>query len=272
MSNAGDDSEGPRIKGLGWRQGSIVPPELAGQISEAAKLPAMDPAQDLVIVVSHDCDVTHNSLSDEPHVELLLAKLRPETTVDGSLRHGRNPRRLQFRVRVGGEVRLAEARGHERILVDRQELLGHRPDPRRVLDGGAPGEIANWLAKRYIRAAFPDAFEQRIRPSKKAVRKALKSDGEDIQAIWIAADSWDELPEGSSYHILIVATMADTDFGDEAKRKKAWVALGKVEAKLHDCDGVVIEDATLKNETEVTLDDVRSMRRFDFDYLSSDEP
>ena len=74
----------------GWRQGSVLASDLV-----QALIPSIQEEQ-IAIVVSQDCDLTHASLEMEPTFEVLIAsrvlEVRPE------FEHGKNPRRLHFPV------------------------------------------------------------------------------------------------------------------------------------------------------------------------------
>jgi hypothetical protein len=269
MSEGGGSADAGRIKGLGWRQGSILPPELISELLEAGELRAIATVADILIVVSHDCDVTSASLANEPSVELLLARPLAEGSFHGGLTHGKNPRRLHFFVEISGSPTAAEARADERFVISRSRLKSYRPDPGRVCSRQVRDEIVLWLVKRYDRAAFPDAFNARIAKAKKSIGKALETKGEGIHEIFIAMESWDELPDGEPYRVHLVATMSTDEFGDPESRERAQQALDVMEEKLQGCGGVEIVDAGLVSEADVSLADFRLMERFDYDYLSA---
>jgi hypothetical protein len=47
--------------------------------------------------------------------------------------------------------------------------------------------------------------------------------------------------------------------------------LQELEAFLSKCDGIELLESYLQSEKEVTLDDLRSLKRWDFDWLSIPE-
>ncbi|MEW6338949.1 MAG: hypothetical protein AB1625_16295 [Acidobacteriota bacterium] len=274
MSEGGGGADAGSIKELGWRQGSIVPLDLVKDLLDFGELPATVNEADILIVVSHDCDVTSANLANEPSVELLLARLLSEGTPNGALTHGKNPRRLHFLVEIDGRPTAVEARADERFVIDRTRLLGCRPELGRVCSRQVRDEIVLWLVKRYSRTAFPDAFNARIRKAQRPIARALESNGQALREIFLTMSSWDELPEGEPYRVQLIATMTREDYEDPEGRERAHQALDKVEEKLHGCSGVEIVEALLVSEAEVSLDEFRQMERFDFDYLSAetDEP
>ncbi len=183
---------GAKIKELGWRQGSILPNALCEELTRGGVLGVSIEAGAVLIVVSHDCDVTNASLVNEPSVELLLGRLRSGGSSDGSLLHGRNPRRLQIPILVSGATQYVEARAFDRFWVPRERLLGHEPDSGRACPRPALDDVVAWLVKRYNRAAFPDAFNERISKVHRHIARALAANGRDILAVYAGMSSWDE--------------------------------------------------------------------------------
>jgi hypothetical protein len=59
--------------------------------------------------------------------------------------------------------------------------------------------IAEWLAKRYIRAASPTAFDLRWRAKRKDWQQLLKKQSDWLQGVYLRLNTLDELPDGSPY-------------------------------------------------------------------------
>ncbi len=104
-----------------WRQGVVVPqmlPEL--DVGALGFVPPLRD-RDRLVLISHDCDICHGSLEEEPEVEVVAARsVAPEN--DGSYFHAKNPRRLRFRATDRGEDLTFEA-----TMTDRRRI------PRRLL-------------------------------------------------------------------------------------------------------------------------------------------
>ncbi|OGS28284.1 MAG: hypothetical protein A3J70_12840 [Elusimicrobia bacterium RIFCSPHIGHO2_02_FULL_61_10] len=230
--------------------------------------PEIQIAVDLIIVVTHDCDLIHEVLKNEPVVELLLARAKPLADQDGQLTLGKNPRRLQFRLSQGGDEKLYEAGIHDRFLAPRELLTTAPPDGDRTLDQRTAEVIFSWISKRYFRAAFPDAFESRIHPKKSWIRDQLRKGGEHISAIFIFLTPDKELAAGEPYQLLIKATMRVADYEDKKKRPIAQSAIDKIAAKLAECAGIEVKEWELVSEQDVTLDDLHYLKRWDYDALS----
>ena len=251
------------IKELGWRQGSILPPALVTAISADC-----NPDEEVYIVASHDCDVTSANFESEPLAELLKVKLLVDKEGDGALFYGKNPRRIQFELLIEGKGRIAEANAHDRFFVQREPLLDFEPDGERTCSPLATAQFSDWLSRRYVRSAFPDAFNDRIRPVQRHLKKALSSQGQDITGLFAAMESWDELGDDEPYRFTIIATMTEDDYNDAQKRLRAQKPLDKIEQKLDACGGIEVTEGMLAAEGNISLADYRLMKRFDLDYLS----
>ena len=59
--------------------------------------------------------------------------------------------------------------------------------------------IAEWLAKRYIRAAFPTAFDLRWRTKMRPWQRLLRRHSEWLQGVYLRLNTLAELPEGAPY-------------------------------------------------------------------------
>lgn len=119
-----------------------------------------------MIVTSHDCDIVNGKLEKEPSVEVLRAAVVSQKKPDKQQVWGRNPREMQLAADdgAGGSVALS-VKVHERWSMPRELLM--LEGPRGVLDSKTRRLVAEWLAKRYIRAAFPTAFDARWRTNMK---------------------------------------------------------------------------------------------------------
>ncbi|MCI0629308.1 MAG: hypothetical protein L0Y44_01480 [Phycisphaerales bacterium] len=217
-----------------------------------------------MIVISHDCDVLNQSITVEPQVELLKA-IRSESQ-DGNIRFGKNPRRYEFDVVVGGNAVPHTINVNDRYSVPRDWLSHCGPDGTRKIDSQTVRSLAAWLARRYTRAAFPTAFNERTRSRAKEIRNTLKN-GVYMEGIYLLVDNR-ELSDSDHYNIEIRATMQREFFEDNAKRVKSQRVLDDVESLLASCEGVHVEKAELLSEKEFSLDDLRNFKRWDFDDLT----
>lgn len=178
-----------------WRQGSVLPSEL---------LPA-EFTDRIGVVVSHSCDLANSSLSSEPEFEWIPA-IRIAAT-DGNMVRCRNPRILHL-AGAGPQGEHLSFAMRDRRFADRRKLSDF--DAMGALPPESTALLSEWMARRYERAAFPDAFNECRRPVARAVRSQLRSTaGTDMLGLWIALSSGEELGSGEEYRIALLATVSD---------------------------------------------------------------
>jgi len=275
------------IAELGWRQGAVLgpalfqaardaaPPELAEQLRET----------DWLIVTSHDCDIVNFRLEKEPTVELLRAVPRGRGKPDKQQTWGRNPRTLELVVADTAEQAQPLAPGapppdtttilrcdvHQRWHLPRQHLVVS--NPRALLPDKERRLVAEWLAKRYIRAAFPGAFDGRWRGdgsrNLKRWSKLLTKHSQWIQGVYLRLSTLKELPEGEQYrcHLFVTAPRAD-------RRSEEWVnATDAIQEEVLQFwsqfePGIECVGVEVFGTDEITLADLEPYQRFDADWVS----
>lgn len=258
-------SDAAEIKGSGWRQGSCLDEALARKLTTRQELPDKGRAG-IWIVLSHDCDVTNVSLSSEPTVELIFAATIDEADRNGQIEWGKSPRQLQIVSRSQGGSSRYEISVHDREVIQRSRLLGNSPSQDR-LDPDVIEQLVAWVAKRYVRSAFADAFNDRIRAAESSLRKTLKRDGGLVTGIYFGVEGH-ELPEGQDYRVAIRVTMAPDEFDDSTQRKRAQDLRVKIANAIDECDGIEVIGSDLVSESRFTLTDLRHTRRWDLDTLT----
>ncbi|TDI45839.1 MAG: hypothetical protein E2P02_06405 [Acidobacteria bacterium] len=187
------------IAKLGWRQGAILGSKLAElACKHAPDTVAVDRA-DWLIVTSHDCDIVNFSIDKEPVVEVLRASVGAGKKVDKQQSWGRNPRTLQLAVDLNEDPVVLSCTVHDRWTIPRGLLLQEAPA------GCLRDKERRLIAKRYIRAAFPTAFDLRWRTKLKDWQKLLKKNSEWLQDVYLRMSTLDELPEGTPYkcHLIL---------------------------------------------------------------------
>ena len=149
------------LAGLGWRQGAILGKRLSRLAWGHAPERVSESANDHLVVTSHDCDILNASIEKEPLVEVLRARIPDDDRGSGRpFSSGRNPRALRLsRVPVQGRDIPLDLVVHDRWAIPRELLLEESPAD--FLPNAERRLVAEWLAKRYIRAAFPTAFDYR---------------------------------------------------------------------------------------------------------------
>ena len=264
----GFDSEA--VARLAWRQGSILRPKLAQHAHRyAPKRVAMND-EDRLIVTSHDCDVVSPSLDKEPVVEILRGQIATATKVDTQLSGGRNPRMLHLAFEAGATGAVLVCSAHDRWPIPRDLL--QREVPHGQLADKDRRLVAEWLAKRYIRAAFPTAFDRRWRAKTKTWKRLLRRYSEWLQGVYLRLNTLSELPEDAPYRChLILAVPLDKRTGD------GWpVQRDNLEREVQGFwdqfkPGIERTGVEPLGTDEITLADIEPYQRFDSDWVSFDD-
>jgi hypothetical protein len=134
-----------------WRQADLLNPDDAVALGLVNASPRN---RQRVMVISHSCDLARD-VADEPHVELLIGTVVDEARAIS--RNGHSIGRLHLELEVSGTREWTEYLIGARQTIGKPALLQLEPWPyrypleqRRVLQ--------RWLAQRYARSEFPDAF------------------------------------------------------------------------------------------------------------------
>ncbi len=262
------DSDG--IAKLGWRQGAVLGAELAAHArSHAPAMVTVDDG-DWLIVTSHDCDIVNFSLAKEPNFEVMRARVAPVEKMDRQKSSGRNPRTIQLAVDDGDESVVLAVSVHERWFVPRDLLL--REAPARHLPDKERRLVAEWLAKRYIRAAFPTAFDLRWRDELKDWQKLLKKHSEWIQGIYLRLSTLDELPEGRPYKCHLLVAVPHQKRGGAAWTRKREDLEHSIKAFWDRFEpGIECAGVEPLGTDEISLADIEPYQRFDADWVSFED-
>lgn len=264
MSTAFDACE---IERRGWRQGAVLGAELSVEARKNAPRQIPIDANDWLVVTSHDCDIVSRKLEKEPTVEVLRAAVVRKEKPEKQLVGGRNPREMQLAFDDGAGSVVLSMKIHERWSMPRQLLASEAP--LRVLPYKPRRLIAEWLAKRYIRAAFPTAFDARWRSKMKDWTGLLEVHSQWLQGVYLRLNKHAELDDSKPYKIhLIVATPA------VATKEPAW-ATKKLELESllktfwrQFAPGIECVGVEVIGTDKLTLADIEAYQRFDADWVS----
>jgi len=207
-------------------------------------------------------------VAKEPWVEIIM--VRPIAgTLLGDQTRMKNPRALDFTGRLDGAPVTCRALAADRIFLPKALFAGRAPAA--LLDTDPSGLLASWIARRYIREAFPNEFERRWRPARRAIRDHLRATGAHLDAIFLRLEER-ELGPDDVYVVIARGTMLSEDHADPDKRTLAQQALDGAMARLAQCEGIDVEEAILLSEADLSLDDIRLLKRWDsLDDLSFSE-
>lgn len=263
-SQTTDESVVATICNKAWSQGDLLPDAIASKVIVEAERKKGARG----VVISHDCDLIHHSLENEPFAEVLV--IYP-VTPQGDLTQAKNPRRIHLPYSENDKVIFYEASIHRRLSIDRR-LLSEADPVKGGFDSEARDDLRQWLAKRYVRAAFPSEFDKRIGGVRKKIKKALDTpEGKALSGIYIFLSSDADLPAGTPYKLIIRGTMRSVVFDDVSLVKKCESLLAKMAGFLDSCDGIEVTDHSVQSEARFSLDDVRLTKRWDADFLSTND-
>lgn len=235
----------------GWGQGSVFGEELRENYC---------PGWDIVVVISHDCDVAHHKLEGEPKVEVICGQRIQ--SLDKIKTQGRHPRELHLET-LGAEFALSI---HDRDFLPREILIDSCPAGQ--LESKERRILTEWLAKRYIRSAFPNNFDRRWRIERKKWEKLMKSSSQIVQSVYLRLSTMDELEDDAPYKVEVLLAVTD----DGAKDLDARHDLeSNVLEFWNERSGVECVEARTLGLDEITLKDMMNYQRFDLDWISFED-
>lgn len=258
-----------------WRQGHVLTPETAGDLNLGFDDSAPHP---VVVVVSHDCDLAQ-APENEPVVEVIVG--RRVDSADGNLTHGKNPRRLHLPAMEQGNPIYLELAATARRPVPKEGLLGHQPSAGIVINPNARNILQRWLASRYRRTAFPDAFDRCLDRTRVAKRmaKILEPLGDHIVAVFFDVDEGVEREhEGADdAFTLSIDLLYSTDTDPPAAEAAATQAARAITAAFQELcfdastnrwHGIELLGCTPISDESLTYAMSLRLKRWNADYIS----
>ena len=257
------------IERRGWRQGSIFPLELVNRIVCGRLVPDIDPQRDILIVISQSCDLVNRAYKAEPRFEVLKATI--VEAENGNFFYGKHPRKFQFRPGPNKSTPIYEVSIHDRYMLDRPILEDLGPSTESELNPETVDNLANWIAKRYKRSAFPSEFNDRCRTADKQIGRILRRGSKDISGIYLVLDPWEDISADDEYRLIITATYRPELDDDGDSLLELYNCFDELVDALNSCEGLVVAVQDVKSEKEFSLYDVRNARRWDYDYMTFSE-
>lgn len=209
-----------------WRQGQALDP---AAIQALGLRHATQPEGTCVVVVTHDCDLATDDLAVEPSAEVIIGRLVP--SLDGNYAWGKSPRTLHLPAKWQESEVVVELVTTAKNLVPKESLGKFGPDISFALEPIQLSVLRNWLAVRYNRAAFADAFVDRMQRRKldAGLAKKIAAYGAHISAVYFLVDDGRELNRASDspYELSIVLL-----YSSGADPQKAEQAADKAEAEI----------------------------------------
>jgi hypothetical protein len=247
-----------------WRQGSVL---LQKDFHTVNLKDSSD--LELVVAISHDCDIANNNLEAEPAVEFICGRIIQE--LDGNYTHGKNPRILHLNYIHSGTPIFLELIASKRVVVNKNVLEAVQPDQTYELIGSRQ-ILQSWLAARYRRHALPNSLVERLREVSKYIQEKGKKNSSGIVSFRLRYDPEKELPPEEPYELWlsIVYITDNAEYGSIAEqiasnlKAKFPSLLNKTNASgrvdLRRCEAV--------SEMEFTLRDMRDTEEYYLEHLS----
>lgn len=258
-----------------WRQGNLLTDEDTHALD---LVETCDPGR-RAVVISHDCDLPNDK---EAFVEVIVASLVPAS--DPMLANARNPRRLHvcYGSDAGEELHL-ELRHADRQQVSKADFakIGAR-DTNLELPAEEKRALKQWLAARYGRPAFPNAFENRLRKTvrnrsvEQRIAKILEPASQHLVALFfdLGEERAVELQDGEAY-FLSIAVVYDVTEGGQLARESADKVAGELRVLFEQAYGppvnateIALEACTSVADTFMTLADLRKVDQWRLEYIS----
>lgn len=266
-----------------WRQGHALSSEAAAAFGLAHH---SHPGDTLVMVISHDCDIANDNFDVEPDVEIIVGRLIPKP--EGNFSWGKAPKTLHLEVACDDEQAFVELQGRRKLTLPKSALAAWAPREDFALEATGLAVLRSWLASRYKRAAFPDAFNRRLEKTDfdRRLAKILAAHGELISFVYfdLAELSQQELPDGMPYELTIVLVyppgdepLDTVDAVDAVVEKVEKVAQQRLSGK----DGRPSELVQLKacftlSEQDITISQARHLMQWRLEHVTlkseDDEP
>lgn len=260
-----------------WRQGDLLTPDAA------AKLTALNSAvgeTHRIVVITHDCDLLNDG---ETSVEVIVTDV--VAAVNPQFSYAKNPRKLHLGYEiVGGQSIVVELRHAERRIVSKAEFAKHAiKDGNALLPVDAKRALKQWLASRYGRPAFPNAFEGRLRKLvgkkntvERQIGKILEPEAKHLVGLFfdLGEQRSVEVPSGEPYALSISVVYDGTEGGTQARQSAEKVAsqlrelfeqaFGKPDAATE----IALDACEAIADTSITLADLRRVDQWRLEYIS----
>jgi hypothetical protein len=265
------------VRDTDWRQGDLLAPDAA------AKLTALNGAVRegcRVVVITHDCDLPNDR---ETSVEVIVTDV--VAAANPQFSYAKHPRRLHLGYEIaGGQSIVVELRHAERCIVSKAEFAKHATkDGNASLPVDAKRALKQWLAARYGRPAFPNAFEDRLRKSvgkkntvEQQIGKILEPEAKHLVGLFfdLGEQRSVEVPAGEPYALSISVVYDATEGGTQARQSAEKVAsqlralfeqaYGKPDAATE----IALDDCVAIADTSITLANLRRVDQWRLDYIS----
>lgn len=254
-----------KIKRNGWKQGACLLIDKSTVVHTVTQCMQERLQPGMYIVLSQDCDILNFSLEKEPVVEVIAANQIQQCNAE--LNTGKNPRQLHLDTNVSNLF--LEISPNNRHFISRGYLENYNPASIEITSRSLK-ILVNWIAKRYKRPGFPDAFNRRL-DSKliEKIKRILSNKAVNTRGLFIRLHSEEELPQSETYNVILKLLVPKFNYEDEATLTNIQNGFDKILGLLEAVKGIkIIEESCVQSEDDITLHHYLELKPWDFDYIS----
>lgn len=132
--------------------------------------------------------------------------------------------------------------------------------------------MAEWLAKRYIRPAFPSAFDERWRSKLRSWQELLRRWSERVQGLYLRPSTLAELPNHDPYQCHLIIAVPKGATSDEDWTDRRFAIEGDVEEFWDQFEPrILCAGVDVLSTDEISLADIEQYQRFDADWISYED-
>lgn len=257
-----------------WRQGHLLGSDAVAALGLRHSI---EPEQTLVIVASHDCDLTQHP-DGEPGVEVVVGRLLADK--GGNYAHAKSARKLHIEF-AGTSAFWGEFEATAKVTLDKWLLNEFKPRTDATLSPEDQATFQMWLASRYRRSAFPDEFERRLTRETKLhdkIARAVKSHGELISGIFFDVDGGVEVTRvgpADTYTLdITILHRAEPDFDAAVKAADAIAKAiektfkDKLFAPTKTWQHIELRSCEPLSESVLTYQVFKQLKRWRLDHIS----
>lgn len=215
------------------------------------------------MVVSQSCDLVHHEFVNEPSAMILV--LKSIDSGNPEVMHGRSPRRLHFSTLDGPWL---EAWAWNQTTVPRDILATKEISGEFKISPKVLRVVLEWLASRFTRIAFPDGFNDALKPKSNALGKLMKKNHQLFSEILMSVSPFGELEEGQHYQVACYLLMESEDHANPKLLAEARAVAAKLEKLFEGC-GMEVLECSPASEGEVTIAEFNMLLNWDFDHLTN---
>ena len=259
-----------------WRQGSLIAQAdaiAAGLFDEASS--------DLkrALVITHDCDLPNDK---EPEVEVMVGDMVDK--LNKQFARARNVRRLHLAFDTpSGTQQFLDLQITARQSICKSLIASAKPDSSWLLSDEEKRALKQWLAARYGRPAFPNAFETHLRKnvSKKEtvedrLGKVLEKVSTHLVGVFfdLGENRAAELTDGTPYDLRITVVY-DASEGGQPARLAAEEVVSQIRDIFHGAYGgpgsateIALESCEAVADTFFPISDLRKVDQWRAEYIS----